>query len=211
MKTFSYSSRFVTTLLAALVLCGCEKADKSVSKDIPEKLQQATAVQSSASASAVEFPKIDRVVPSDDTDPSGMAGLFLGQIIAVGRGIDIAVDQKLALLVTGALADATGGEISRESLRSVFKDAYIESIENGSSTLEGRTLPASIVTVQIKTVDRAAGRYGHICMSFAAQKDTEFNYLRSALYSFCDEKEHAQRVDGWKRETKFHQKSQFRA
>lgn len=214
MKLSNSLVRYSVAIISAMALCGCEKHDRSSSREGADSIAAAhtaasTVSQQSAPIAATEVAQSERVELTTETDPAGLGGLFFGQVIAVGKGIDIAVDQTLALLLTGALADAAGEGASRDGPQTAFKGAYVSSIRNGMATWEGRSLPASLVTVEIQTVDRAAGTYGRICFAFGAMRDAEFNYLRSPLYSFCDEKEHAQRVAEWESETKFQQTTQF--
>lgn len=214
MNTTKVFASFAATALCLSGLTSCSKHDNTPSQ--PEATSsevvasmKASEVQPLTSGATTAVAQSDRVELTPETDPAELGGLFFGQIIAVGKGVDIAVDQKLALLLTGALTDAAGEGVSSSGPQGAFKTAYISSIRNGIATWEGRSLPASIVTVEIQTVNRAAGKYGRICFAFAALKDVEFNYLRSPLYSFCDEKQHAQRVAQWESETHFQQTSQF--
>jgi hypothetical protein len=149
-----------------------------------------------------ELPK--RLELSKVTDPSGLASLFFGQVIAIGFGSNIAVDNYLKLLVTGVLADEIEGDITQEGIRDAYKEATLLSIENGDAIWEGRTLPAALITIDISTINRAAGKYNHICMKLGGIRDNEFNYLRNLIYIFCDKDKAAEKDIGvWKKQTGF--------
>lgn len=142
---------------------------------------------------------------SEVTDPSGLAHLFFGQVVAIGYGADLAVDNNLKLLLTGALADEIEGDVTPETVLGAFNKATLLSIENGDAVWEGRRLPAALVTVDISTVDRAAGKYNHICMKLGGIRDYEFNYIRSPKYIFCDKDKPTLDKDlkDWKKQTNF--------
>ena len=86
-------------------------------------------------------------------------------------------------------------------MRSAVKEINISNIENGKVEWKGRTLPAAIVTVEISTVNRAAGSYGTECMIHAAIKDEEFSVIRDYFYDYCKESEG--KVSEWKKRNKF--------
>lgn len=146
-----------------------------------------------------------RVELSETNDPSGLATLFLGQIVAVGRATGLTVDPMLEILLTGALIDQIEGRVTPEAIRAAYKEAVIRKIENGSAVWQGRTLPAVLLTVEIDTVNRSAGKYEKICVKLAGIRDEEFQYIRSTLYLFCDsdEEQAEKEIISWKEQWSF--------
>lgn len=146
-----------------------------------------------------------RVELSETNDPSGLGTIFLGQVVAVGRATGLTVDPMLEILLTGALIDQIEGRVTPEAIRAAYKEATIRKIENGSAVWQGRTLPAVLLTVEIDTVNRFAGKYGKICVKLAGIRDEEFQYIRSTLYLFCDsdEEQAEKEIISWKEQWNF--------
>jgi hypothetical protein len=140
---------------------------------------------------------------SDATDPSGLGHLFFGQIIAIGYGSNMHVDDNLKILVVGALADEVGGQITPESIKNAYKKSTIMSIENGNTLWEGRKLPAALTIVDISMVNRIAGKYDHVCIKFLGILDKEFDIIRAPMYIFCDKDKDEQQANYWKKEVNF--------
>jgi len=192
------------------------KSDSTASQKTDEPVVlQTTKVEDSAlpvsSVVQVGAESDKHVELSDVTDPSGLAHLFFGQIVAIGYGSNMAVDDGLKILLTGALADEIEGDITPEALRGAYKKATLLSIENGDAVWEGRTLPAVLITVDISTVNRIAGKYNHICMKLGGIRDVEFNFIRNPKYIFCDKNKMAadENISFWKRSVSFKTTSNY--
>jgi hypothetical protein len=140
---------------------------------------------------------------SDATDPSGLAQLFLGQVVIFGNQFDMKIDDTLSVLLAAVMVDATPDDPSPEGIKAAFKGAHIISIENGNATWNGRTMPASWTVVDIETVNRQAGTYGHTCLAFGGLRDREFDYIRSPVYASCDGKTPPKEYQAWKQDTTF--------
>lgn len=185
-------------LVAAALMQGCGKdaipePDQTTSDVVPQ------AYAASTNASIQQVPEF-----SEATDPSNIGHLFLGQIRAVGYGLDMKVDENIVLLLTGALADEVDGPVTAESIHDAFHQATIVSIENGKGVWDGRMMPAAIATVEISTINRVAGKYGRICMQFGGLKDAEFGYIRSPAYRYCNDQQTGEAgMQEWKKSVQF--------
>lgn len=151
---------------------------------------------------------LSKAYDPNGNDPTGLAHLFVGQIAAVGYGVadKMKGDEELKILAIGVFADSIEGEITNEAIKAAFKRISVKNIQIAETNWNGRKLPATLITVDIATVNRSAGKYNHSCMKLGGIMDKEFDMIRSTLYVFCEEDVdplYQKKVDNWKESIKY--------
>lgn len=182
---------FVTFFACTLIGCGQSDTAYAPSTRAPS--------QSIESVSSPPPPTQNESVSYGPSDPSGLGHRFVSEIEGFLQNRE--TDSILGLLLSAVLAEAANNEFTIEAMRRAVKEINISNIENGKVEWKGRLLPSAIITVEISTVNRAAGLYGTECIIHAAIKDEEFGVIRDYFYDSCKESEG--KISEWKKRNKF--------
>jgi hypothetical protein len=132
------------------------------------------------------------------TDPTGLAQDFVSQVQAFLS--DGQVNDDSSVTIAAALIAATGAASTNEIRESVH-EINIPQVEVGTGEWRDGALPGEIVTIEIPTVNRRQGKYGHVCLQQAALTDVEFKMLRHVRTLECDRS--GEKLAEWRSEAQF--------
>jgi len=126
------------------------------------------------------------VAAASESDDSGIGALLVQSVNSFKNGGAVADD--LVIILATKLQEDSFGQFSMRGPIWEILSTKLTNVQNGHVVFgDNRKLPAAIVMIEIKTVNRSAGRYGTICIKHAAIRDYEFRVLRRTRYELCAE------------------------
>ena len=193
----------------------------SPDRDLVSRLREATLKQARArpltkapaSDAVEEEGSPDTTTPSDaqalqssptgqgktgPADPYGIAAALEEEIRAFARGQSVTFELGIVLSTKFGIEKLA----TRQSSRSYdIGGVSLKSAEYGTAEFKGRRLPAGIVRVEVRTIDRVGGEYSSFCILHAIVIDNEFGVRRAPFYKNCEDA--ATELSAWTNETGF--------